>query len=204
MTEQTTSRSGPLAAFAAFGIFWGAWGVLLPDVKEQVGASVSGLGAALLAVGVAALPAMLLTGRIVDRFGLRFLPPALLLFGAAVVLPGLAGSVWQLGLALAVVGAASGALDVVINVAASTVEASGGRRIIQIAHALFSAGFLVAAVGVGFAREAGAEPLPVLVAASVVIVATAALNTGHPGAPPARSGAGSCSRAGWSSSVFSA
>jgi MFS family permease len=39
-------------------------------------------------------------------------------------------------------------------------------------------------VGVGFAREAGAEPLPVLVAASVVIVATAALNTGYPGAPP--------------------
>jgi len=54
---------GPLAAFAAFGTFWGAWGVLLPDVKEQAEASVAELGAALLAVGLAALPAMLATGR---------------------------------------------------------------------------------------------------------------------------------------------
>ena len=92
--------AGPLAAFASFGAFWGAWGVLLPDVKEQTGASVAGLGAALLAVGLAALPAMLVTGRVVDRVGPRALPSALLLFGAAVVLPGLTGSVWQLALAL--------------------------------------------------------------------------------------------------------
>ena len=175
------SRSGPLAAFAAFGVFWGAWGVLLPDVKEQVGASVAQLGAALLAIGLAALPAMVLTGRLVDRVGPRALPPALVLFGVAVVLPGLTGSVWQLALAL--VGATSGALDVVINVAAATVEASGGGRIMQIAHALFSAGFLVAAIGVGVARDAGAEPLPVLGVAAVVIVAVGALNRGHPELP---------------------
>jgi MFS family permease len=180
-------RSGPLAAFAAFGVFWGAWGVLLPDVKEQVGASVAELGAALLAIGLAALPAMLLTGRVVDRVGPRALPPALALFGVAVVLPGLAGSVWQLALALAFVGATSGALDVVINVAAASVEASGGPRIMQVAHALFSAGFLVAAVLVGVAREAGAEPLPVLGVAAVVMLAAAALNRGHPARePPSR------------------
>jgi len=171
---------GPLAAFAAFGVFWGVWGVLLPGVKEQTGASVAGLGAALLAIGLAALPAMLLTGRIVDRVGTAVLVPALVLFGAAVVLPGLAGSVWQLGLALVLVGAASGALDVVINVAATGIEASGGPRIIQIAHALFSAGFLVGAVVVGLARQAGAEPLPILLGTAAVLFATAAHNRGHP------------------------
>ncbi len=175
--------SGPLAAFAAFGVFWGAWGVLLPDVKEQVGASVAELGAALLAIGLAALPAMLLTGRLVDRMGPRALPPALALFGVAVVLPGLTGSGWQLALALALVGATSGALDVVINVAAASVEASGGPRIMQIAHALFSAGFLVAAIVVGLARQAGAEPLPVLGGAAVVMLAVGALNRGHPELP---------------------
>ena len=182
-------RSGPLAAFAAFGVFWGAWGVLLPAVKAQVGASVAELGAALLAIGLAALPAMLLTGRVVDRVGPRALPPALALFGVAIVLPGLTGSVWQLALALALVGATSGALDVVINVAASSVEASGGPRIMQIAHALFSAGFLVAAIVVGLAREAGADPLPVLGVAAAVMLAGGALNRGHPAAPtraPAR------------------
>jgi MFS family permease len=174
------SRSGPLAAFAAFGVFWGAWGVLLPDVKAQVGASVAELGAALLAIGLAALPAMLLTGRVVDRMGPKALPPALALFGIAVVLPGLADSVWQLALALALVGATSGALDVVINVAAASVEASGGPRIMQIAHALFSAGFLVAAIAVGLARDAGADPLPVLGVAAAVMLAVGALNRGHP------------------------
>jgi hypothetical protein len=29
---------GPLLAFFAFGAFWGAWGVLLPDVKEKLNA----------------------------------------------------------------------------------------------------------------------------------------------------------------------
>jgi MFS family permease len=174
---------GPLAAFAAFGIFWGAWGVLLPDVKEQTDASVAELGTALLAVGLAALPAMLLTGRIADRTGARALPPALVLFAAAVVLPGLAESVWQLALALALVGATSGALDVVINVAATSVEASGGLRIMQIAHALFSAGFLVAAIAVGLAREAGVEPLPLLIVASAVLLATAWVNRGAPRVP---------------------
>jgi MFS family permease len=177
------STGGALAAFAVFGVYWGAWGVLLPDVKEQVGASVAGLGAALLAVGVAALPAMVATGRVADRVGARAVPPALVLFGAAVVLPGLTGSVWQLALALVLVGATSGALDVVINVAATTVEASGGPRIMQIAHALFSAGFLVAAIAVGFAREAGAEPLPVLLGVAALVFLAAWVNRGTPSAP---------------------
>jgi MFS family permease len=174
---------GPLAAFGAFGVFWGAWGVLLPDVKEQVGASVAELGAALLTVGLAALPAMLATGLVADRVGSRAVPPALVLFGAAVVLPGLTNSVWQLALAMAAVGAASGALDVVVNVAATTVEASGGPRIMQIAHALFSAGFLVAAIAVGLLRDAGVEPLPVLIGSAAVLFGTAWLNRGTPHGP---------------------
>ncbi|MGH2997214.1 MAG: MFS transporter, partial [Gaiellaceae bacterium] len=137
---------GPLFAFFAFGAFWGAWGVLLPAVKEQTGASVSELGVALLFIAVAALPAMLATGLLIDRFGPRLLPLTSLFFAAAVVLPGFAQSAWELALALVFVGACSGALDVAINVAASGIEISGGGRVMQKAHALFSAGFLVASV----------------------------------------------------------
>ncbi|MGH3022713.1 MAG: MFS transporter [Gaiellaceae bacterium] len=180
-------RLGTLLAFAAFGVYWGAWGVLVPDVKEQVDATVGELGLALLAVGFAALPAMLLTGRLVDRVGARAMPAALVLFGLAALLPGLAGSVPQLALALALVGATSGALDVVINVTASGLEASEGRRLMQAAHAAFSAGFLVAAVSVGFARAAGAEPIAVLAGTSVLLCVTALLNRGHaPGVRAAR------------------
>jgi MFS family permease len=175
-------RLGTLLAFAAFGVYWGAWGVLVPDIKEQVDASVAELGAALLAVGFAALPAMLLTGRLVDRVGARVMPAALVLFGVAALLPGLTGSVPELAFALVLVGATSGALDVVINVAASGLESSGGARLMQLAHAAFSAGFLVAAVSVGLARAAGAEPVAVLAGTAVLLFVTALLNRGHTGA----------------------
>jgi MFS family permease len=177
---------GPLLAFAAFGAYWGAWGVLVPDIKEQVDASVTELGIAFLAVALAALPAMLVTGRIVDRVGPRIMPLVLVLFGLAAVLPGLAGSVWQLTLALVVVGLTSGAVDVVINVAATNVETSGGPRVMQIAHALFSAGFLVAAIAVGLARGAGAGPPAVLIGVSALVLVSAAVNRGYPASPRER------------------
>ncbi|MBW3593639.1 MAG: MFS transporter [Actinobacteria bacterium] len=179
---------GPLVAYAGFGVFWGAWGVVLPDVKEQVGASVSELGIALFFISLAALPAMLLTGRLTDRIGARAVAPLLLLFAATVTLPGLTHSVTTLALALAALGLASGSLDVAINVAASTVEANGGRRVMQLAHALFSAGFLVAAVSVGLAREAGARPEQVLLVAAAVVAAAAVFNRGHPRASAPRRG----------------
>jgi MFS family permease len=174
---------GPLLAFAAFGAYWGAWGVLVPDVKEQVDASVTELGVAFLALALAALPAMFVTGRIVDRVGPRIMPITLVLFGLAAVLPGLAGSVWQLTLALILVGITTGAVDVVINVAATNVETSGGPRIMQVAHALFSAGFLVAAIAVGIARGAGAGALPVLTGIALLMLVSAALNRGYPASP---------------------
>ena len=177
---------GPLAAFTVFGVFWGAFGVLLPALKEQTGATVTELGVALLFLSVAGLPAMVVAGRAADRLGPRAVAPALLLFGAAVTLPGLAHSVPQLALALLFVGAASGMLDVAINVAATGREASGGHRIMQLAHALFSAGFLLAAVAVGVARELGVGPLPVLLGTALGLFAVAALNRGEPVTPSRR------------------
>jgi MFS family permease len=174
---------GPLLAFFAFGAFWGAWGVLLPDVKEDVGASVSQLGVALLALGLAALPAMLVAGRIVDRVGPRATPWALVLFAIAGVLPAFAGSVPELAFALLLLGAATGALDVVINSAATSVEVATGRRIIQVAHALFSGGFLAGAIGTGIARGLGAEPFPVLAGVATLAAVAAGVNRGFPAVP---------------------
>jgi MFS family permease len=176
---------GSLSAFGAFGVFWGAWAVLLPQIKEQTGASVGALGVALLFIAAAALPSMILTGLLLDRFGSRLLPVAAVFFGAAVLLPGFAQSVWQLALALVVVGAASGALDVAINFGATSIEACGGAPIMQKAHASFSGGFLVASVLAGLAREAGAEPYAILASTAAVAFASAFVNRGAAGqAPP--------------------
>src|SRR3954464_14735371 len=58
-------------AFAAYGLFWGTWGAALPALRDAAAVDDSGLGTALLFVGLGALPAMLVTGRAVDRFGAR-------------------------------------------------------------------------------------------------------------------------------------
>ena len=178
------TRLGSLSAFGAFGVFWGAWAVLLPAIKEQTGASVAELGVALLFVAAAALPAMFATGLLLDRLGPRVLPISAVLFGLAVLLPGLADSVWQLVLALVVVGAASGALDVSINFGATSIEACGGAPIMQKAHASFSGGFLAGSLFAAVAREIGVDPVVILLATSLVPFLSAWLNREALGLPP--------------------
>jgi hypothetical protein len=52
----------PTLDFAAFGLFWGMWGAVLPALREQASLDDTQLGLALVFVGVGALPAMLLSG----------------------------------------------------------------------------------------------------------------------------------------------
>lgn len=94
-----------LAGFAAFGLFWGAWGAILPAVKAEAGVTDAQLGGALLMVGLGALLSMRFTGYLIDRYGGVVLPVAVLLFGVCGVLPALAGSPVALGAALFLLGA---------------------------------------------------------------------------------------------------
>ena len=52
------TRRGPLAAFFAFGFFWGGWAALVPAIQDAVGASKGELGLALLFVAIGSLPSM--------------------------------------------------------------------------------------------------------------------------------------------------
>jgi MFS family permease len=173
------SRRGPLAAFFAFGCFWGGWAALVPAIQDAVGASKGELGLALLFVGFGSLPAMLVTGREVDRHGARLIPGLLAGLGLAVLLPAFVGSVPALAAALFAIGVLTGALDVAINAAVSELELRRGTRLMQLAHALFSAGVLAGAVGAGLARQLGADRLDVLGGLAAVLFAAAAMNLGH-------------------------
>src|SRR5664280_2723433 len=75
-------------AFAAFGAFWGVWGASVPRVQDRTGVTDGQLGLALLFVGAGALPAMLLAGRALDRWGLKV--AALVLGALGVIGAGLA------------------------------------------------------------------------------------------------------------------
>jgi MFS family permease len=139
-------------AFAAFGAFWGVWGASVPRVRDQAGISDSQLGFALLFVGAGALPAMLLVGRALDRWGLTLaagVVSALGAVGAGLALT--AVNLQGLCVGLTLVGAASGAADVAINVVAGRAEKTAGRPVITRAHGVFSSCVVLASLATGLA-----------------------------------------------------
>lgn len=119
---------------------------------------------------------MLLTGRELDRRGTRILPWLLTGLAGAAVLPAFAGSLPALAASLLVLGVFTGAADVAMNGAVAELEAQCDARLMQLAHALFSAGLLVGALGAGLARETGAGRLEVLGGIAVALLAAAAMN----------------------------
>jgi MFS family permease len=163
-------RAPTLAAFAALGLFWGAWAAVLPSVQRATHASTGALGFALLVITLAAIPAMLFVApRLIERFGIRAMTIGCLAFAAATTLPGLASSVPALIVALALAGATTGTLDVTINASAARIEQVSGRKLMPLAHGLFSVGVLIGAVTAGLARNAGSGREPILLGVSVTI-----------------------------------
>lgn len=140
----------PYVAFGSFGVFWGVWGASLPAMRAQADVTDAQLGASLLFVGLGAVPAMLLTGRLLDRVGTRLsalLLGALLAAGLALAL--IAHDLPSLIVTMAVVGAASGAADVAINATATEAEAWSDRPILSRSHGLFSAAVVLSSLLAG-------------------------------------------------------
>jgi MFS family permease len=172
-------RSTTLAGFTTLGLFWGAWASVLPSVQDATQLSKGALGIALLFVSVGAVPAMFFVAApLVARFGARAAAYGAAAFAAATTLPGLAGSFPTLVVALAAAGAASGIFDVAVNANAGRIESATGKRLMPLAHGLYSVGILVGAVAAGVARGAGAGREPILLAVSLCLALTAVAATG--------------------------
>ena len=178
-----------LGGFAAFGVFWGAWGATLPGVQTHAGVDDGQLGIALLCIGAGALVSMRPAGTLVDRWGAPALPATLAAFAGAAALPGLATSTAGLCAALLVLGATSGAVDVAINAEGVHTEAATNRPVLSLAHGTFSACVVGGSLAAGGLRAAGAGPETVLVLVGLVVATTAAVLLRAPAAPPAATGA---------------
>lgn len=177
MRIDTQSRFGLAAhlAFAAFGLFWGTWGAALPALRTSAALDEAALGTALLFVGLGALPAMLLTGRGVDRLGARLAGALLIALAVAGVATAvLAVDLPTLAAGMALVGATSGAADVAANTLAGLAERRSGRRVITLSHATFSAFVVVGALGTGALRAAGADVVAVFAVSAAFLVALGA------------------------------
>ena len=159
------ARLATLTVFFVNGALIGTWISRIPRVKELLQLSPGPLGLLLLTVGGGALLAMQGVDRFIRRYGsgpstqrLALLFPVLLLpVPLALTLPAPMPAALVTGLALAVFGAGSGALDVAMNAQAVVVERHRGRPIMSSFHGAWSiggvaggiAGAVAAAHGVG-------------------------------------------------------
>lgn len=156
--------------FAAYGLFWGTWGAALPALRDSAAVDESALGTALLFVGAGALPAMLLVGRAVDRFGSRIGGVLLILLAVSgMTIAAIAHDLLGLIIGMTLVGASSGAADVAINAQAGLVEQRSGRRVITVAHGVFSASVVLGSAGAGGLRSLGFGPEAVFLVAGAAL-----------------------------------
>jgi hypothetical protein len=173
-------------AFAAFGVVWGAWQAVLPDLARHHGLSSGPLGLMLTLGFAASLPAMIVTGRALDRFGAGWgigLPAVAIVVALAAVATLEPMPVPLVAIVVLVAG--SGAYDVAINGAAMADTRWSRPAPLTLLHAAFSAGGVAGALGAGVALGAEvAFQAAYLVAATAVLVVAALAFALPPAARP--------------------
>jgi MFS family permease len=129
--------------FALDGYLFASWAVRVPAVKAQVGASPAALGLALLGLSAGSIATMTLSGALCRRLGSRPVTvAAAVMLSLSLVLPTLASTAVELGLALAVFGVAYGALNVAMNSVAVDLVDALRRPVMPSFHAAWSFGGL--------------------------------------------------------------
>lgn len=163
-----------LPAFAAEGIFWGAFAAYTPQIKAGVGADDGTWGLVLLAAAIGSISSMWLAPRFDARFGRAAMALACLWIALAFQLP-----MWTTSLALfaafmVLAGSGAGLLDVVMNARLSAIEARRSASLMNLNHATFSFAYAGSALSAGLARDAGIAPAVTFAALALLTLALAA------------------------------
>ena len=149
-----TARVAVATIFFTNGLVIANWIARIPDVKHALSLSDGTLGLALLCMAAGALLGQPAAGWAIGRFGSRVVTTAsAVLFFATVILPGFASNLLLLMIALFVVGAWNGGLDVAMNAQAALVEQQYARPIMASFHGLWSVGGLLGATLGGLAAS---------------------------------------------------
>jgi MFS family permease len=177
----TTTSSAPTAravreataavytAFICSGVAFATWVSRIPQLRDQLRLDPSTLGLVLLSVSAGCVTALPLSGPVVARFGSRrTVAAAAVLFGAglATVAVGSLVHVAPVVVGLVVLGFATGAWDVAMNLQGTALERHLRRSTMSRFHAGFSVGTVAGAL-IGTAMVAMRVP----VAAHLAIVA---------------------------------
>jgi MFS family permease len=169
----SSPRAAVTAIFFANGAVFSSWYARLPQIQEGLGIGPGALGLALLGAPLGLLVAQPLVGAVVAKRGSRPVVAAAPLYMGTVVLPALAVDTATLFLAVVVVGAANGALDIAMNAQGIAVERAARHRIFNSLHAAFSFGALAGAALAGLAAAVGVDPLVHLLLCAAVGAAAA-------------------------------
>jgi MFS family permease len=154
-------------------VCFSAWYARVPAIQQQLDLSPGELGIALFGAPAGLVVAQPLAGALTVRHGSRPLVAAAPLYLMAVVLPALAVDLVTLLLAVTVVGAANGVLDIAMNAQGVAVERTLGKRLFSSLHAAFSFGALAGAGSAAAVAAAGIDPLPHLAVDGAVSAALA-------------------------------
>lgn len=159
-------RNAVLGLFALGGVTVSAWGPRLPSLRDSLGVDNSVIGLVLAGVTVGSIAGLAGSSALLARVGpRRAIAAVAMLAGAGLALvalgAGVLGSLPVTFSGFVAVGAGIGALDVMINVEGTAVEAAMGRTLMPLLHAGWSAGAVLgsgigaaaAALGVDFAWQ---------------------------------------------------
>ena len=166
---QLRAAFAPVFAFAAMGVLWGAYAGLVPDTKAMLGVNDAVFGALILATPLAAVSAMLAAPRLAPMLGRWALPVSVFALAVFFTLPGALAWPVAFALAMLLVGASNGFLDVVMNARISAIETARDMPLMNLAHAAYSFGYAGSSIATGLARSAGFSPAEILGSAGVAI-----------------------------------
>ncbi|GLS85704.1 MFS transporter [Cypionkella aquatica] len=171
MQQAQTGRWAVAAMFATNGFVMGAWAPQIPLLLTRHDITTSMLGLLILGLGLGAVAAMLFAGRLIQTYGSRSIARAFGLATApALPLVVLAPNLPLLALAMALMGALIGCMDVAMNANAVEVERRLGRAIMSSSHGFWSLGGFVGGIAGSYViAKFGAESQALTVAALALI-----------------------------------
>ena len=174
------TRWATFTVFFANGFGFGAWAAAIPPLKIALGLSAASLSFALLATAVGAVFMMQVCNVLTQRLGGtgRATRLSSLVFAPVLALPMMAPNLALLIVAAAMLGAASGFMDVAMNAHAATVERQWGTPIMSSFHAGFSIGGL-AGTGFGALMLAAGTPTTWLMVPTALIVLALVVGAGR-------------------------
>jgi MFS family permease len=182
-----SQRVAVSVAFLAFGVAVGNLIPRLPALKDNLDLSDGQVGFTLVIYSLGAVVGSAASRLVLGRGSRHYVRVTTVALAAAVVLPGLATTVWLLAAAFFAVGVCAGLTDVLANAQGAELERLAGRPLINGFHGFWSLGAVLGSLVASAAAFLHVAPWLQFAAAGVVIAAASAPFLRH--LPDTRSGA---------------